>query len=61
MRTDVPFDIPEDIALEENMVITVDMPYIEIGGNFGHHEDLVRITKTGFEPMNEPGHALVVV
>jgi Xaa-Pro aminopeptidase len=60
-RMDVPFDMAEDIALEENMVITVDMPYIEIGGNLGHHEDLIRITRTGFEPLHEHGHALIVV
>lgn len=60
-RLDVPFGPPEDIALEENMVITIDLPYIEIGGNIGHHEDLIRITKTGFEPMNELGDPLVVI
>jgi len=60
-RLDLPFDMPEDIALEENMVITIDLPYIEIGGNIGHHEDLIRITRTGFEPMHAPGDALVVI
>jgi hypothetical protein len=42
------------------MVITIDMPHIEIGGHVGHHEDLIRITKTGYEPMHTPGPALVV-
>jgi Xaa-Pro aminopeptidase len=56
-----PYGPIEDIALEENMVITVDMPYIEFGGNIGHHEDLVRITKTGFETFGEHARALVVV
>jgi Xaa-Pro aminopeptidase len=60
-RMDVPFSIVEDIPLEENMVITIDMPYIEIGGHVGHHEDLIRITKTGYEPLHTPGAALVIV
>jgi Xaa-Pro aminopeptidase len=58
-RLDIPFDMAEDIALEENMVITIDLPYIELGGHVGHHEDLIRITKTGFEPMNPLGDPLV--
>ncbi len=61
LRMDVPFSMAEDIPLEENMVITIDMPYIELGGHVGHHEDLIRITKTGFEPLHTPGPALVVV
>ena len=61
LRMDVPFGPAEDIALEENMVITIDLPYIEIGGHIGHHEDLIRITKTGFEPLNELGNPLVVI
>ena len=60
-RMDVPFNMAEDIPLEENMVITIDMPYIELGGHVGHHEDLIRITKTGFEPLHASGPALVVV
>jgi Xaa-Pro aminopeptidase len=60
-RLDVPFEMAEDIALEENMVITIDLPYIELGGNIGHHEDLIRITRTGFEPLNPLGDPLVVI
>jgi len=60
-RLDIPFEMAEDIALEENMVITIDLPYIELGGNIGHHEDLIRITKTGFEPMNPLGDPLVII
>lgn len=59
-RLDTPYGQVDDIALEENMVITIDMPHIEIGGHVGHHEDLIRITKTGYEPMHTTGPALVV-
>jgi Xaa-Pro aminopeptidase len=60
-RLDVPFTMAEDMTLEENMVITIDLPYIEIGADIGHHEDLIRITKTGFEPLNPLGDPLVIV
>lgn len=50
-----------DHVLEENMVLTVDFPYIEIGWGAGHNEDLIRITKTGFEPFNAVSDPLEVV
>jgi Xaa-Pro aminopeptidase len=48
-------------VLEENMTITMDLPYIEVGWGAGHNEDLIRITKTGYEPLNEESDPLVVV
>ena len=48
---DLPFDMLEDLTLEENMVITVDFASLELGWGSLHHEDLIRITKTGFEPF----------
>lgn len=60
-RLDVPFDVPDDVVLEENMVLTVDLPYFEIGWGGGHHEDLLLVTSHGFEPLNTPGDPLVIV
>ena len=50
-RDDLPFDMLEDLTLEEDMVITVDLASLELGWGSLHHEDLIRITKTGFEPF----------
>ena len=52
---------PIDHVLEENMVLTVDLPYVEVGWGAGHNEDLLRVTKTGFEPMNTISDPLEVV
>jgi Xaa-Pro aminopeptidase len=60
-RTDVPFPVGEELTLAENMVVTLDLPYVEIGWGAGHNEDLLRITKTGYEILNDPGDPLVVV
>ena len=60
-RLDVPFNVPEDLVLEENMVFTVDLPYFEQGWGGGHHEDLIRVTKTGYEALAGEGEPLIVV
>lgn len=52
---------PIDHVVEENMVLTVDLPYVEVGWGAGHNEDLIRITKTGFEPFNKVSDPLEVV
>ena len=55
---DNPYSLPEfgirsfDHVLEENMVLTVDLPYLEVGFGCGHNEDLFRVTKTGYEVLN---------
>ena len=41
-----------DHVLEENMTLTVDLPYLEVGWGSGHNEDLFRVTKSGYEPYN---------
>ncbi len=41
-----------DHVLEENMTLTVDLPYLEVGWGSGHNEDLFRVTPTGYEPYN---------
>jgi Xaa-Pro aminopeptidase len=61
VRFDVPFNVRPDLVLEENMTVTLDLPYVEIGWGAGHNEDLIRITKTGYEPLNAESDPLVVV
>ncbi|MBL8644205.1 MAG: aminopeptidase P family protein [Rhodospirillaceae bacterium] len=60
-RSDVFFGAPMDHVLEENMVITLDLPHIHVGWGAGHNEDLIRITKTGFEAFGELTDPLVVI
>jgi Xaa-Pro dipeptidase len=60
-RMDVPFPVGQELVLAENMVVTLDLPYVEIGWGAGHNEDLLRITTTGYEILNDPGDPLVVV
>jgi Xaa-Pro aminopeptidase len=61
MRDDVPFNVRSELVLEENMTVTLDLPYLEVGEGAGHNEDLLRITKTGFELLNDPREPLFVV
>jgi Xaa-Pro aminopeptidase len=58
---DVPFASYIDHVLAENMTVTLDLPYLEIGGGAGHNEDLLRITSTGYELLNDPKEPLVIV
>ncbi len=60
-RARLPFKVRDDHVLAENMVVTLDLPYIEVGEGAGHNEDLLRITRTGYELLNDPGDPLVVV
>jgi Xaa-Pro aminopeptidase len=66
-HTDQPYDDTnpwrggEDIVLKAGMVITVDLPYIEIGFGAGHNEDLMLITADGYEAMNSEEEPLVIV
>ncbi|MDX2224260.1 MAG: M24 family metallopeptidase [Rhodospirillaceae bacterium] len=66
-HSDQPFRLagidptPFDHALEENMVLTIDLPYLEVGWGGGHCEDLFRVTRTGLEPLNPVTDPLVVV
>ncbi len=60
-RLEVPFAVRGDLVLEENMTVTLDLPYVEIGWGGGHNEDMLRITRNGYELLNDPGDALVVV
>lgn len=60
-RMDVPFDVFDDLVLQENMTVTLDLPYLEVGEGAGHNEDMLRITKTGFEILNDPRDPLILV
>ncbi len=64
---DNPFRMPDfgvqqfDHVLRENMVLTVDLPYLEVGYGCGHNEDLFRVTKTGYEPLNTERDPFVIL
>jgi Xaa-Pro aminopeptidase len=60
-RLNVPFGVRDDHILAENMTVTLDLPYVEIGGSAGHNEDMLRITPNGYELLNDPGEPLVIV
>ena len=67
-HTDHPLPIGPELpgslgqfVFQENMVFTVDMPYYEIGWGNMHLEDLIRVTKTGIEPLNTVNVALRVI
>ncbi len=60
-RIEGPYSKPADHVLEENMILTVDLPYIEVGWGAGHNEDLIRVTKTGFEYFNTLSEPLEIV
>lgn len=66
-HTDQPFrlagfdDKPLQHVLEEDMVLTIDLPYVEVGWGGGHNEDLFRVTRTGYEPLNPESDPLVVI
>ena len=51
----------EDLELKKGMVITVDLPFIEVGFGAGHNEDLLLITENGYEPLHSEEEPLVVV
>ena len=64
---DNPLSLPQfgidriDHVLEENMVLTVDLPYLQVGYGTGHNEDLFRVTKTGYEPLNSEQDPLIIL
>ena len=60
-RDDSPWRVGEDLTLEAGMVITVDLPYVEVGFGAGHNEDLVLITEDGYEPLHDEVDTLLIV
>lgn len=50
-----------DIALEENMVLSIDMPLLDSGlGGSAHLEDLVIMTKDGAELINDSSDRFII-
>ncbi|GAB2678904.1 M24 family metallopeptidase [Aliiglaciecola sp. 3_MG-2023] len=60
-RDNLPFQVKDDLILEENMTLTVDFPSLEMGWGNCHLEDLVRITKDGVEALATIDSPLVVI
>ncbi len=60
-RFDSPYGPRLDYALQPNMTLTLDLPFMEIGWGAGHNEDMIRITATGLEFLNDTGEPLIVV
>ncbi|MBC8226755.1 MAG: aminopeptidase P family protein [Gammaproteobacteria bacterium] len=54
--------VKDDLVLEENMIISVDMPVLHTGiGGSAHLEDLTLITKDGGEQINDIGDRIVII
>lgn len=54
--------VKDDLVLEENMIISVDMPVLHTGiGGSAHLEDLTLITKDGGEQINNIGDRIVII
>jgi Xaa-Pro aminopeptidase len=60
-RDAAPFEVKDDIVLEEGMTLTVDFPHIEVGFGACHLEDLVEITASGARPLASMESPLLVV
>lgn len=60
-RLDSPYPMREDFILEKGMVLTLDLPWMEVGGSAGHNEDMILVTETGYELLNDPSEPLIVV
>ena len=52
----------DDLVLEENMIISVDLPVLNTGiGGSAHLEDLTLITSDGGEQINDIGNRIIVL
>jgi Xaa-Pro aminopeptidase len=60
-RDDSPFELKDDIVLEQGMTLTVDFPHLDVGFGACHLEDLVEITADGARPLAGMDEPLVVV
>ena len=60
-RDGVPFVVGEDLALEEGMTLTVDLPTSLLGWGAVHCEDLLVVTRQGLEPLATADGPLVQV
>ena len=60
-RDGLPFVVGDDLTFEENMTLTVDVPSMEVGWGGAHLENLIVITKDGFEPLATMDDPLVLI
>jgi Xaa-Pro aminopeptidase len=60
-RFDSPFPMRQPFVCEPGMVITLDLPYLEIGEGAGHNEDMICVTPTGHELLNAPTDPMIIV
>ena len=60
-RDGVPFMVGDDLALEENMTLTVDLPTSLLGWGAIHCEDLLVVTRQGLEPLATADGPLVQI
>ena len=52
----------DDLVLEENMIISVDLPVLNTGiGGSAHLEDLTLITSDGGEQINDIGNRIIIL
>jgi Xaa-Pro aminopeptidase len=52
----------DDLILQENMIISVDLPVLNTGiGGTAHLEDLTLITNDGGEQINDIGNRIIVL
>jgi Xaa-Pro aminopeptidase len=58
---DAPFQAESDMVLQENMTVTLDLPYLQLGWGAGHNEDMLLVTRNGYEVLNDESDPLVVV
>lgn len=56
----LPHPFKQDRALEENMVINIDMPHDEDGWGSIHREDTIRISANGYEALTNIDHTLII-
>lgn len=60
-RDNLPFQVKDDLILQEGMTMTVDFPSLETGWGNCHLEDLVVITNDGVEALGIIDDPLVVM
>lgn len=60
-RDDTPWRVGDDLTVEKDTVLTIDLPFIEVGFGAGHNEDLLLVTDSGHELLNTDESPLIVV
>jgi Xaa-Pro aminopeptidase len=58
---ELPFEAAKDLVLEENMTVTLDLPYLQLGWGAGHNEDMLLVTSNGYKVLNDESDPLVIV